>query len=213
MSIFLTNCATMKIMQVIVKFAIIWTGAIDTIDRNTTLTYLEANDVCQCLFNNTLATISSKEENDIVQEMMIDNMILKDADLELGRDDLTIGFNTILTGKWDWIDGSEIKYTKWERETRTEPDEGELYAQIDRQIGSFNWFGRNSNPEIPFQRWFLCDTGLEFDEPTIIVEEKTYQFPLFYSILTVSILILILVPMIIFRKIIFVKLYLCLGNS
>ena len=206
------DCSAMIIMKVVSKFAIIWTGATNDIDRNTTLTYLEANEMCQCLYNHTLASIHSEEENEVVKEMMIDAMILPgETDYpELAKDDLTIGLDRIRDpNEWTWIDGTKLDFTNWERKTRTEPDPTDLYAQVERQISTFNWYGRNSEPEIPFQRWFLCDTGEEFDNNIIRVVNKDY-FPLyFYPILAVVILILCLFPCILFRKVILISIYKC----
>lgn len=164
---------TMKIIQMVGQFALIWTGALDDINRNTTLTFFEANDVCKCLFGTTLASIHSLEENEIVKEMMIKSMILPGNVPELAKDDLTIGLtrlienSTELTDDFYWLDGSKLDYFKWEQTTRDEPGENDIYVQVERQISTFNWYGRNSLPEIPFQRWFLCfnDKKLEYNYP------------------------------------------------
>ena len=186
------DCSRMLLMNSASKFAIIWTGAINTTDRNTTLTFLEANDMCKCLYDTSLASIHSLEENNVVEQMMIKSMILPGFDTELGKDDLTIGLNRIENPlKWSWIDGSVVTYVNWERITRQEPDPGELYAQIDRQISSFTWFGRNKNPETPFQRWFLCDTGLPFDDGSISRKKESLFTLVFYPTLSACILFLI----------------------
>ena len=211
----MTDCSSMLLMKAIGKFALIWTGATDAIDRNTTLTFFEANDMCKCLYdNNTLASIHSQEENDIVQEMMLEVMILPGFDTELGKDDLTIGLNRLENPlKWTWIDGSIVDYVNWEQATRQEPDATDIYVQIDRQISTYTWFGRNSNPEVPFQRWFLCDTGQPFpsgDKTKIINLFSTIFFP----ILTILIFLCIFSLFYFYRKILLLLCFkICVGDD
>ena len=203
------DCSLMILIKAVGKFALIWTGATDTIDRNRTLTYYEANDICGCLYPNmTLASIHSQEENDIIQEMMIEYMILPGFDTELGKDDLTIGLNRLDNPlRWQWSDGSIVDYANWEQVTRIEPDATDIYAQIDRQISSFTWFGRNSNPEVPFQRWFLCDTGIPFDDGGLGRKAESLFTLIFYPVLAFIILFIIVGALYQYRKILLLWCY------
>ena len=162
----MTDCSLMIIMATAGKFSMIWTG------NRMNLSFTGANDMCKCLFHHTLASIHSKNENDIITDMMIDKMILPDPiSTEFGKDDLLIGLNKIEDPtKWTWADGSSVDYTNWEQDFKIEPDPTDFRVEIERQ-GSFTWWGRgrpdgDNNPVVN-TRWFLCDNGqdpIEFDD-------------------------------------------------
>lgn len=161
----MTDCSLMITMDTKGQFSMMWTG------NRLNLSYPMANDMCKCLFGEeqTLASIHSKEENDIVQEMMIERMILLEPISSLyGRDDLCIGLNKLDNPlKWQWSDGSSLDYTNWEQIFKIEPDPEDFYTMIDRQSGAFTWWGRGrvDGDIVENIRWILCDNGNEPIKP------------------------------------------------